>query len=263
MATDVTIGSESSIVVVAAHPDDVKNCTGTILRALDLGADVALVQVTHGEGLGGATTKHEAVAMGATRVDELMAFLSEIGVAASRTFLIGIPNTSAQPLAALRDDFFPAEGLPFHDPVLATDRVIYEDAYRPGMPLIGAPLVSALAELLVDARPTHVITHHPADDHSDHRATAFFVRRALEATTGEPEVLGSLVYYRRLGWPVEGDTYLTPEVEQYPFGFDMGRLELSDDERARKERACEIFVPTLPRDYINSYMKQDEIFWRL
>ena len=76
-------------------------------------------------------------------------------------------------------------------------------------------------------------------------------------------MLASLVYYKRLGWPIVGDTFLAAEVREHPFGLDIARLELSADERARKEQACEAFIPTLPEDYIKSYMKRDEVFWRL
>jgi hypothetical protein len=43
--------SASSVLLIAAHPDDIKNCTGVILRCLELGAQVFEVLVTKGENL--------------------------------------------------------------------------------------------------------------------------------------------------------------------------------------------------------------------
>ena len=45
MVKALSLDHTNSIVVIAAHPDDVKNCTGALLRGLDLGAEVALIQV--------------------------------------------------------------------------------------------------------------------------------------------------------------------------------------------------------------------------
>ena len=263
------ISEASSVVIVAAHPDDIKNCTGAALRALGLAAPVVLIQVTKGENYGGSTTKEQALAMGDRRCRELLEFLDQVGIARDNTFLMGIPNTSSYMLEAMRDDFFVSDGLPFYDPIMRTDRVPYEEAYEPHMPFCGAALVSSIAKVLAAARPTHVFTHHPRDDHRDHRATAFFARQAVaEALTqgallSRPNVLALLGYYKRLAWPPKGDTFLTSEIAVHPFGLDLVHHELSDGERARKRLACQVFVPTLPQGYIDSYMKRDELFWRI
>ena len=266
----MNLTNESSVAVIAAHPDDVKNCTGVILRALGAGARVSVIQMTNGENLGGSHTRDRALSMGGTRKDELLAYLSEIGVLRRHVFLIGIPNTSAYMLEALRDDFYEQEGHPFLDPVLGSDRVIYEDAVQPGMPFFGEAVVEALASLLVAAAPTQVLTHHPKDDHRDHRATAFFASRAVakasvaDARAAHPDVYAFMVYYRRLNWPPEGETLLTSVVERHDLGATPLRFALTDSERERKTTACNsAFVPTLSADYIASYMKRDELFWQL
>ena len=269
MNATLTIDSTSSIAIVVAHPDDVKNCTGVLLRGLGLGAEVALIQITNGENLGGSHTVDQALAMGSQRKEELLAFLADVGVERDRVFLMGIPNTMAYLLDALRTDFYRAEGLPFREPMFQIDQVAYPDACRPGLPLFGEAVVDALAELLGQVRPTHVFTHHPKDDHRDHRATSFFARTAVAAAVSKgglpsrPEVLAMLGYYKRLVWPPSGDSFLTEEVAHHPFGFDVVRFALAPDEHERKQRACQRFVPTLRQDYIDSYMKRDEVFWRL
>jgi len=263
MAHTLSIDHTSSIVVIAAHPDDVKNCTGVLLRGLDLGADVALIQITNGGNLGGSHTKEQSRAMGSKRKEELLAFLNQIGVERDRIFLMGIPNTMAYLLDALRTDFYRAEGLPFWEPTLEIDQVTHDDAYRPGMPFFGEALVSALAELLGQLRPTHVFTHHPRDDHRDHRATASFAREAVGALDRRPDLLAMLGYYKRLTWPPPGDSFFTSEVADHPFGLGLVQFELTPEEHQRKKQACQLFVPTLRQEYIDSYMKRDEVFWRL
>jgi LmbE family N-acetylglucosaminyl deacetylase len=182
---------------------------------------------------------------------------------------MGIPNTMAYMLDALRNDFYEAEGLPFRDPMLGVDRVTYPDAYKPGLPFFGAALVTALADLLGQIQPTYVVTHHPKDDHRDHRATAFFARKAVDTAVSSgkvpsrPNELAMLVYYKRIAWPPPGDSFLTEEIAQHPFGLDVVPFELTRDEQTRKKRACQVFVPTLRQDYIDGYMKRDEVFWTL
>lgn len=263
MAAKITIDHTSSIVVIAAHPDDVKNCTGVLLRGLALGAHVSLIQITNGENLGGSHTKEQALSMGTKRKEELLAFLAQIGVERDRIFLMGIPNTMAYMLDALRTDFYRADGLPFWEPMHETDHVTCSEAYQPGLPFFGEALVAAIAELLGQIQPTHLFTHHPKDDHRDHRATAFFAREVVEKLACRPDLLAMLGYYKRLTWPPPGECLLSDEVADHPFGLDIVQFELTAQEHERKKQACQLFVPTLRQEYIDSYMKRDEVFWRL
>ena len=80
-----------------------------LLRSLEMGAQVSVILVTKGENLGGSRTRKQALAMGAKRKEELLVFLAQIGVARGRIFCMGIPNTRAYMLDALRTDFYEAE----------------------------------------------------------------------------------------------------------------------------------------------------------
>jgi len=257
----------SSIVAVATHPDDVKNYAGLMLRGIRTGARVSVLLVTNGENLGGSATKEQAISMGETRKREVLTFLDSLGIDRSDIYPLGVPNTQSRTLCAIRDDFYRIEGWPWYDSILCTDEVIYEDAYRPRMPFFGESLVAVMKELLVRTRPTHVLTHHPKDDHFEHRAVAFLTRQSVAAAVPEtqvqPELYGSLVYHQRLKWPPAGDTFMSPEVRESPFGTGAVLLGLTEDERRTKQDACNVFIPTLSEAYIGSYMKRDEIFWSL
>ncbi|MBM3303441.1 MAG: PIG-L family deacetylase, partial [Deltaproteobacteria bacterium] len=241
------LANSSSVLLVAAHPDDIKNCTGVILRCLELGAQVSEILVTKGEALHFRSTdsREDAVEMGKKRQKELLRFYSEIGMAERDLAIIGIPDGGIT-LAALREDFFKAEGDPFYDPILLTDRVIYGDAHRPGMPFYGESLLEVIMESLVVGQPTQVFTHHPKDDHSDHRAVFSFVTRAIEqaVTTGDlkqkPDLYASLVYFKRLQWPPEGTSYLSPDIRERSYGFDIVQFPLTKEEFERKRQACMI-----------------------
>jgi len=266
----MNLTSSSSVLLVAAHPDDIKNCTGVILRCLELGAQVFEVLVTKGEALHFQRTdsREDAVEMGKKRQKELLRFYSAIGMDERDLAIVGIPDGRIT-LAALREDFFRAEGDPFYDPVLLTDRVIFDDAHRPCMPFFGESLLEVLMEFLVARQPTHVFTHHPKDDPADHRAVFAFAKRAVDQAMAaghlkqKPDLYASLVYFQRLPWPPEGDSYLTPDITGRSYGFDIVQFPLTEEEFERKRQACMLFTPLLSKAYINSYMKRDEIFWRV
>ena len=260
---------DSSILAVATHPDDVKNYTGVMLRSISLGGQVAVVLVTNGENSGGSATREQALAMGEQRKEEVLQFLSSFGIDPGDIFLLGIPNTQSRVLCAIRDDFYRAEGWPYYDSTLGTDRVIYEDAYRQRLPFFGESVVSVLKELVIRTHPTHVITHHQKDDHFEHRSVAFLTRKAVAEAVDEgafqqgPGMYASLVYHKRLDWPPKGDTFMTEQLEASPFGSNAVLFDLTKEEFERKAEACMIFVPTLSETYIRSYIKKDEIFWRV
>jgi LmbE family N-acetylglucosaminyl deacetylase len=268
--SDLNLTASSNVLLVAAHPDDIKNCTGVILRCLDLGSQVNEVLVTKGEALRlrDADTVEELVEMGERRQRELLRFYRTIGLEDRNLSIIGIPDGSAT-LPALREDFFRTEGDPFLDPALLTDRVIYDDVYRQNMPFFGESLLEVLTEILVARQPTHIFTHHPKDDHADHRAVFSFVTKAIDRAveTGglsrRPPCYGSLVYFRRLQWPPKGHSFLSQDISERSYGFEIVRFPLAEKEFERKQQACRIFTPLLSTAYIDSYMKRDEIFWRL
>ena len=70
------------------------------------------------------------------------------------------------------------------------------------------------------------------------------------------------MYFRRLQWPPKGESFLSPEISERPYGFEIVRFPLTEQEFERKRQACQIFTPLLSEAYMDSYMKRDEIFWR-
>jgi LmbE family N-acetylglucosaminyl deacetylase len=257
------------IVAILAHPDDIKSVTGVALRALDRRLPVSLILVTKGEAL--TSTARSALTpseLGQLRVEELHRYVAMIGIPEENLSMIGIPDGS-NTLPALRDDFYRKEGDPFLDPLLLTDRVPYDDVYRPGMLFYGEDLLAVLQELVVALKPAIVLTHHPQDDHADHRAVSFFARRACldlrrsRSLDRVPTVYAPLVYYRRCTWPPPGDRFFVAEIrDRFPC-LQAVQFCLTEQELAVKRRASMVFTPTLSVAYIESNMKRDEVLWQV
>ena len=252
-----------------AHPDDIKSVTGMVFRAMEKKSRVSLILVTKGEAYVSEARKTDSPhQMGERRIDELLEFLRIIGIPRRDFFLLGVPD-GGQTLPALREDFFKAEGAPFCDPLLHTDRVPYHDAYTPDMLFYGETLLAALEELLVVLQPRVILTHHPKDDHLDHRAVSFFARKAasrLHRRKGlkhAPRVYAPLVYYRACRWPTRGDYFYTEQIAHRFPRLKAHQFCLTDEEFERKKEACMTFTPTLSVKYIRSNMKKDEVVWRI
>ena len=263
------LNPSSSVVAVLAHPDDIKSVTGIVLRALKYKSQVSLILITKGEALtSAARNKLSPLEMGKLRIDELRRYLGLIGFPDKNLFIIGIPDGS-HTLPALRDDFYMAEGDPYLDPLLRTDRVIYDDVYKPGLPFHGKVLQKTIQELLTRLLPSIVLTHHPQDDHADHRAVSFFTRRACSYLNSQgifspmPPIYAPLVYFQRYSWPPTGDTYYVEYIRnQFPH-LKATQFCLTDEELLVKKQASLVFTPTLSMKYIQSNMKKDEVLWRL
>ncbi len=258
------IAKSTPVVAVLAHPDDLKCVLGTVLRAQEGGSPISLILLTRGEALTSvARSSLSPLEMGELRMGELRRFLDQVGIPQSNLHLIGIPDGS-QTLPALRDDFFLARGQPFLDPLLQTDKVIYQDAVQPGMPFYGESLLAALKGLLATLQPQLVLAHHPQDAHADHRAVSTFARRACRRLTGRrPSVYAVLVYHRRRPWPPAGDYFYSEEIAQSFPWLKAEQYCLTEREFTLKQQASQVFVPTLSAEYIQSNMKKDEVLWRL
>jgi LmbE family N-acetylglucosaminyl deacetylase len=257
------------IVAILAHPDDIKSVTGIALRAIARHLPFSLILVTKGEAL--TSTARAGLApreMGQLRVEELHRYLGLVGISEEALFVIGIPDGSAT-LPALRDDFYRQEGDPYLDPLLLTDRVLYDDVYRPGLLFYGEALLAALQELVAALKPETILTHHPQDDHADHRAVSFFARQACPGLHGSgrldslPSICAPLVYYRRCTWPPEGDHFFVDEIKDRFPRLKAVQFCLTEHELAAKRRASAVFAPTLSVAYIESNMKRDEVLWCL
>jgi LmbE family N-acetylglucosaminyl deacetylase len=262
----VDIPANGSVVAVMAHPDDIKSVREVVRLAMERGSEAALILTTKGEGLKrphleGLTPRQIA----ARRLRELRSFLRRLGIRPERFFVLGIPDGG--PLTAMREDFYD-KGPAYYDSLLGVDAVPYKDAVRPGMPLRGEELAAVLDELFAALRPDLVLTHHPYDDHPDHRAIGAFVRRAARrgrraGRMPSHAVWATLVYCGACRWPPPGDFFLTDEVRGRFQHLPVHQVRMTDEQYAAKLEACGVFMGSLGEDYIRANVKRDEVLWRI
>jgi LmbE family N-acetylglucosaminyl deacetylase len=157
--TEVTEWSaHRSAVVIAPHPDDESiGCGATIARKRAAGADVRVVVVCDGRSSHPSSAFVTADELADLRAREVVAACRRLGVDPGSIVLLGRPDES-----------------------VATD---------------GAPVETAVLEVLDRHRPDEVYVPSPLDWHVDHRATHRAAVRALTRHAGRPSVLEYPVWY--------------------------------------------------------------------
>jgi LmbE family N-acetylglucosaminyl deacetylase len=266
------VTSSSSVVVIGAHPDDaVRASGGVMLRTLAVGGRLAVIKATDGAAMYGLDGVPDGIKTAAARRDEELRALEVLGVSRQATYLLGFPDGG---LEALRNSYFsPSAGLPYYDLWLDNDRAAGQWLYRQGEPFYGEAIVRFLTELFERLEPTHVFMHASRDRHPDHRAVAFFAKKALTALlldhrlAAAPRLFESLTYHTRYTspkWPSNPGKAIDPrKAAQLQLPGRVVNFPLQAKEEARKNRAMECFTPILGRAYFEPWMRSNEIYWQV
>ena len=260
-------GRSASIAIFGAHPDDaVRACGGVMLRALSAGASLTVVKATDGAALYGPEGISKGVLTALARREEELRALEVLGVNRESLMLLGFPDGG---LEALRNSYYPPDGMPYFDPWLAGDHVNLDGTYRRGARFFGYSLAQVVAEIVERCQPTHVFTHQSQDRHPDHRAMTFFVKAAISELlldhrlAGVPAIFEYLTYHTRLKWPANpGARIAAQRAIELGLPGRVVDFRLSPEEVAIKNKAQECFVPILGRAYMDPWMRSNEIYWR-
>jgi len=104
------------------------------------------------------------------------------------------------------------------------------------------------------------------DHHHEHRATLFFVNKALDNLLDagrlprRPKVYGMLTHTEEGDWPPDGDSYDCPELARVAHFGEPILFPLTPDEHRQKLDACMAFARTLGESYIKKHVKKEELF---
>jgi LmbE family N-acetylglucosaminyl deacetylase len=232
------LGPDTSLLVVAPHPDDeTLCCAGIIQRVLRSGGRVSVVWITSGDGsvldlilierslrLGSATLRD----LGARRMREARAASARLGVGDSGQLFLGYPDRGLERL--LTDHRESAYTSPF----TGVSRVPYEDALFPNHPYTGASLERDFAAVLERAEPTLILAPSARDAHPDHRA-AGALTLAVSARHGRAPVVRYWIVHGGEGWPSPRDLLpgapLTPAPRGGGLPVAVFALEPAEEDR--------------------------------
>lgn len=200
------IHAGDSLLIVAPHPDDESLCCGGIIHAArEIGASVAIVWLTYGDGF-----KWDAMVverklrpragtyrdLAKRRGAEARAAAAVLGVDAGSLYFLGYPDRGV--LALLLDYYYP--GTPWRSKFTGENSVAYEDAMSFGSNYDGDNLERDFRAVLDRVHPTLVLAPSPQDTHPDHRGAGLLAWRAMSARNELQNIRYWIVHGGR-GWP--------------------------------------------------------------
>lgn len=201
------------LLVVAPHPDDELIGAGLLIqRALQCGAQVRVVVVTHGDAFAYVgprpaqriSAERRTRGLGVTRRSESLRALARLGLGADSVLFLGYPDRG---LASMWMHHWSAAS-PYRSPFTLKDCSPYPESFTPGAPYAGEALLADLKAIMREFCPTVAVYPHPRDAHGDHWAASAFVSSALSEAAEEGEAFAAQC--RRYWYLVHRGTWPAP-----------------------------------------------------
>jgi len=195
--------ADTSLLVVAPHPDDETLCCGGIVqRVLHAGGHVTVVWITSGDAERTGLLLIERVLwnpararqFGAQRMAEARAATARLGVPRSGQLFLGYPD------GGVRELLGEYRTTPYTSRTTGKAAVPYPDALFPGHPYTGDSLERDFAAVLEHVQPTLILAPSPADCHPDHRAAGLLTIGVSGRHAMLPRVRYWIVHGGE-GWP--------------------------------------------------------------
>jgi LmbE family N-acetylglucosaminyl deacetylase len=280
------------VLVFGPHPDDESlGCGGILADAWRSGRGAKVVLFTNGDGNreaaclmtgkpAAALTPDDYAAVSRARQAHARQALAALGGTPEDLLLLGYPDSTLERLYR-NEETGPVTNPPTGRS--ATYGLVQPDYHTAlhgaAAPYTHASVMADLAELLRTLRPREVYVTHEADTHPDHKAAAKFVRDALRASGVPARLYAYLVHGGRSdAWPWPRGRAGQARFESHEVGGKRipadvpwpppQRVPLSPEATRAKGEALErhlafmgVPAPAAKRDYFESFVKSEEVFW--
>jgi LmbE family N-acetylglucosaminyl deacetylase len=260
-----------SILVVSPHPDDESLCCGGLVNtARRLGASVAIVWVTNGDGFKWDAMVVERklrpragayLELARQRESEARAAGASLGVPAESFFFLGYPDRGV--LRLLFDYYHP--NTPWRSKFTGANAVVYENAVDPGAEYDGEDLVRDFNSVLDRVKPTLVLAPSPQDTHPDHRGAGLLAWRTLTARK-QQDLLRFWIVHGGHGWPHPHGLHAEQPQTVAPRGLGMSWEQFTLDAAAidakTKAIAAHKSQTKVMGRVMQSYVRSNELYSR-
>jgi LmbE family N-acetylglucosaminyl deacetylase len=248
-----------------------------VQRVLQRGGQVKVVFMTSGDGYPEGITRAEHIAQplpqdyrqyGALRRAEALQALGTFGIQKKNVLFLGFPDRGLCPIFLGHWVDKPPY---YRSPYTQQDRPLPETVHLSDTEYDGEDLKKELAHIIVDFRPTLVVSPHPRDQHPDHCATYFFVQEALRTVAAQhpalhPVFLRFLIHFGQ--WPLDidagvgGGTTLTPPLSFPEPNTPWLSLTLTSAEIEAKRQALLQYQSQMVvmGPYLLSFVRANELF---
>jgi len=271
---EALLSQHTRLMVFSPHPDDeTLGAGGLIQRVLRAGGAVKVVFVTSGDGYPEGVEMEEHIShptaqdyreYGEQRQDEAQQVLATLGLKEQDIIFLSFPDGG---LCYLLGQYRWDKEPDYRSPFTLQDRPPSDDVIVPDTEYNGEDLTREIKRVLTDFRPTLLATTHPRDQHPDHCATYFFVRKALRELGKKNPIchaplLTFLIHFGQ--WPIaEGagtGARLSPPQgfpEQEWIAFPLTPEEVETKRRALLQYHSQMLV--MGR-YLLSFARSNELF---
>ncbi len=270
------------LLVFAPHCDDeTLGCGGLIQQTLEAGGSVQTVMLTNGDGFRTAVERQartlrigpqDYIRFAALRQDESHTALEALGVKPKDILFLGYPDRG---LMALWDEHWSPDS-PYASIFTHQERSPYANTFDRAARYCGQDLLGDIKATLRAFRPTLVTVTHPADDHSDHAASAAFVARAVQELQADPQDRNwasriRLRFYlvHRGDWPLPQGAHpeapLLPPVEMRTVDTRWESRRLTPVETRRKAHSIALYPSQteIAQEFLSAFARSTEIFGTL
>jgi LmbE family N-acetylglucosaminyl deacetylase len=273
---DALLSQKTHLMVVSPHPDDeTLGAGGLIQRVLGVGGAVKVVFMTSGDGYPEGVEMEEHIShptaqdfreYGMERQEEAVRVLETLGMKEKDVIFLGFPDGG---LCSILSRYQSDDGPDYKSPFTLEDRPPPADVILPNTEYNGEDLKRAISQVLVDFRPTLLVTTHPRDQHPDHHSTYFFVKETLKALekqkpSWKPQMLTFLIHFGQ--WPLDGGGGTGsrlyppqgfPEKDIEWIFFPLSPQEVETERRALLQYHTQMLV--MGR-YLLSFARANELF---
>jgi len=244
------ISQDTRLIVFPPHPDDESlGAGGLIQRVLKAGGKVRVVFITSGDGFPEGVEKENHIShpsskdyrrYGVERREEALKATAALGLKEHDVIFLGFPDGGLSYLR-LKNRAHP---FAYRSPFTRKNRPPLFECIIPDTDYTGQDLTKEIRRTITDFKPTLVVTTPSEDEHPDHNATYYFVKRALLKSNRnhpdlKPRMFTFLVHFGQ--WPIAQGASAGAHLEP-PDGFPAnGRqwisLQLTREEMETKRRA--------------------------
>ena len=273
-AGNLSFTKEDRILVVAPHPDDeALGAAGMIQSALEAGAEVKIVYLTHGESNELSALfyqkkpmllKPDFVKIGRLRKEEAIEAMGLLGVPEKNLIFFGYPDLGTMPIW----EKFWNSVKPFRSFFTRINKVIHEDDFSYGEYYRATNITYDFEKVILAARPTHIFVTAPFDLNLDHQAAYLFLETALFDVGAQLEIKPAVHMYlvHAHDWPkprkYDPREELAPPSGKVVPETQWQRYELSLEKIQKKEKSILCYDSQLSyaKNFLLSFVRKNEIY---